>query len=444
MKVTRIATSKNPNAGKYAALEEQARHLGTIRSEVWQRYGSIGGLNRGDRSIRDEWLARGRTFAVSANAWKETLRDAKADIAMTVEAAKVKVRSGVRRRTGDETERKRLYTLLKNNRFTEDSWLRRKMRRHWKHGRNHTHNQIVVRSDNDTTFQLGGRAWVKIPGLERGKRIAIPLNTTVEPAGTLRVILRDARVEVHYAVEVKETVDCGDRTLGVDKGYTEVLVDSHGDHHGEGLGEALKNESDARKFEEPTPRQAARHCPEHRERTQAPKHHRAQPRSQESEFTRPQSASEHPRDRLQGGTPSGGQSRRHRRRGLDRPDGRQEILKEHQPATGRLDQGRHRRSIGNGISASRFDARPRQSRLYLANGSSQRLPARQAFRRFVSLFRRGGIAGGRERRAQRVGKTVRSRDGSLDAVPEGRVHLAGTDRAPTVGTAQPGLQLRIS
>jgi IS605 OrfB family transposase len=247
MKVTRIATSKNLNAGKYAALEEQARRLGTIRSEVWQRYGSIGGLNRGDRSIRDEWLARGRTFPVSANAWKETLRDAKADIAMTVEAAKVGVRSGIRQRTGDETERKRLYTLLKSNRFTEDSRLRRMMRKDWKRGRNHTRNQIVVRSDNYTTFQLGGRAWVKIPGLERGRRIAIPLNTTVEPTGTLRVILRDDRVEVHYAVEVEETADCGTATLGVDKGYTEVLVDSDGDHHGQALGERLKNESDTRK-----------------------------------------------------------------------------------------------------------------------------------------------------------------------------------------------------
>ncbi|MCP4117747.1 MAG: transposase, partial [Desulfobacteraceae bacterium] len=34
MKATRIARSKNLNAGKYAALEEQARRLGTIRSEV--------------------------------------------------------------------------------------------------------------------------------------------------------------------------------------------------------------------------------------------------------------------------------------------------------------------------------------------------------------------------------------------------------------------------
>ncbi len=59
-----------------------------------------------DRTIRDAWLVQGRKFPVTANAWKETLRDAKADIAMTVEAAKVMARSGVRGRSGDEGERK--------------------------------------------------------------------------------------------------------------------------------------------------------------------------------------------------------------------------------------------------------------------------------------------------------------------------------------------------
>jgi hypothetical protein len=56
------------------------------------------------------------------------------------------------------------------------------MRKYWKHGRNHTNNQIIVRSDNYMTFQCGGRVWIKIPSLEKGKRIAIPLNSTVEPA----------------------------------------------------------------------------------------------------------------------------------------------------------------------------------------------------------------------------------------------------------------------
>ena len=244
MKATRIAYSKNINPGKYAALEEQARRLGAIRSEVWQRYGSIAGVKLSSRQIRDNWLAQGRTFNVLANPWKETLPDAKDDIAMTVEAAKVKARQAIRRHATDKTERRRLYTLLKRNEFANDPYLSRIMRKYWNRGHNHTRNQIIVRSDNYTTFQKAGRAWVKIPGLEKGRRVAMPLNTTVEPTGTLRVILRDGRIEIHYAVTVEHANDCGEATVGVDKGYSEVLVDSDGEHHGSGLGKLLGSESD--------------------------------------------------------------------------------------------------------------------------------------------------------------------------------------------------------
>lgn len=244
MKAARIAYSKGLTAAKFGRLEEQARRLGLIRSEVWRRFGSVNGVQMSDRQIRDAWLAEGKKFDVSANAWKETLRDAKADIAMTVEAAKDPVRRAICKCTNDEAERKRLYTLLKRNEWASDPYLSRLMRKHWSRGRNHTHNQIIVRSDNYTSFQRGGKAWIQIPGLERGKRVAIPLNTTVEPSGTLRVILRDGRVEVHYAVDVEQTADCGSKIVGVDKGYSEVLVDSEGEHHGTGLGELLRSESD--------------------------------------------------------------------------------------------------------------------------------------------------------------------------------------------------------
>ncbi|MBK1650611.1 transposase, partial [Rhabdochromatium marinum] len=72
MKVTRILRAKRPNKGKVAALREQARRLGSLRTEVWQRFGSVGGVGVSDRQIRDRWLKEGRRFPVSANAWKET------------------------------------------------------------------------------------------------------------------------------------------------------------------------------------------------------------------------------------------------------------------------------------------------------------------------------------------------------------------------------------
>ncbi|WP_405643882.1 zinc ribbon domain-containing protein [Streptomyces sp. NBC_00019] len=256
MKVTRIALSKNLNHGKYAQLVQQASQLGRVRSLVWRQYGSVAGVGVRDRAIRDGWLRDGTAagFGVLANAWKETVRDAVADITANREAAKAKVRRAIIRHTADDDERKRLFTALKYDTWTTDPYLSRQMRGHWKHGRNRTHNQIVVRSDQYKTFTLaeGGNVWLAVPGLERRQLVRIPLNTTVEPTGTLRLIIRGGRIEVHYQMDDSALKSsrrpCGTREIGVDKGYSEVLTDSDGRRHGRELGRLLTTESDQRKL----------------------------------------------------------------------------------------------------------------------------------------------------------------------------------------------------
>jgi IS605 OrfB family transposase len=253
--VTRVAYSKDLNAGKCAQLVEEARRLGRARSKVWQCYGSVRGVQVRDRAVRDQWMAdgTGASFGVLANPWKETVRDAMADIRANREAAKVNARETIRRHTSDERERIRLYRLLKSERWASDPYLSRTMRKYWPRGHNHTANQIVVRADQYTTWTLaeGGNVWLAVPGLERRSRVAIPLNTTVAPTGTLRLILRGGRVEVHYQVDASTLKSsqrpCGNRSIGVDKGYTEVLTDSDGQHHGTELGRLLTAQSDLRK-----------------------------------------------------------------------------------------------------------------------------------------------------------------------------------------------------
>ncbi|MFZ2727194.1 MAG: transposase [Methylococcaceae bacterium] len=245
---TQIAFSHKLNQGKHSALLEQAKRLGVIRSEIWQHFGSVKGVGLRDRTIRDTWIREGRQFNVPANAWKQTLSDAIGDIKANREAAKVKVKQAIKRRTKESAEQKRLYTLLKSDNYADDSYLKRVMRKACHRGHNHTHNQINVRSDDYTVFTLKNKVWLKIPSLVKGKRIAIPLNTTVAPKGNLRVILRNDKVEVHYAVEVFKTNDCGTQIIGVDKGFTEALTDSDGVHHGINLGEVLSKESDRRKL----------------------------------------------------------------------------------------------------------------------------------------------------------------------------------------------------
>jgi IS605 OrfB family transposase len=241
---TQIAYSEKLNRGKYQALLEQANRLGAVRSEVWQRFGSANGVGLRDRNIRNQWVKDKREFGVNANSWKETLRSTIDDIKSNREAAKYRAKQAIRRHTDNREEQKHLSYLLKYNKWTNNKYLSRTMRRYWKRGHNHTHNQIIVRADDYATFILGSKAWVKMPSLVKGKRISIPLSTNIAPKGSLRIILRNGIAEIHYATEVVKTNDCGAQTLGVDKGFTEVLTDSNGEHYGTNLGKVLSNESD--------------------------------------------------------------------------------------------------------------------------------------------------------------------------------------------------------
>ncbi|CAN5570900.1 hypothetical protein BH10CHL1_BH10CHL1_42070 [soil metagenome] len=246
MIVTRVAFSKQLNKIKYDQLAELATRLGRLRTKVWDKYGSISGIGLGHRDVRDSWLDEERVFDVQARLWKQTLSDTMNDVITYREAAKVKVRKAIFHRTKDKEERKRLYILLKHDRWLDDLYLSRMMRKYFKHGHTSVDNQIVVDVQCYTAFKLKdkGKTWISVTGLIARQRIAIPLNTTVIPTGTLRLILRDGRIEVHYAIDAKQGKACGEDTTGIDKGYTEAFTDSEGQRHGEGLGDKLSNNSD--------------------------------------------------------------------------------------------------------------------------------------------------------------------------------------------------------
>ncbi|MDE0672102.1 MAG: hypothetical protein OXH72_10215, partial [Caldilineaceae bacterium] len=252
-KVTRILHSQGLNRDKYDRLVRLAVLCGKVRVDAWQRCSGVSTVLQSPYEIRDAWMAEGYDWhGLPARLGKATLADALGDIDAAREAAKVPVKKAIRHRTrGNRAERERLYSLLKQNRWDEDPFLHRQMRKQWRGGRSHVTNQIVADAGSYTTKVWHGRAWVYLQGLERGQRIAIPLKGTYLPSGTLRILLRDnGQVEVHYAVDeaqVCSTRPCGDAAIGVDKGYTEAYTDSDGDRHGEGLGDLLSTESDPRK-----------------------------------------------------------------------------------------------------------------------------------------------------------------------------------------------------
>jgi IS605 OrfB family transposase len=248
LKITCIAKSKRLTAAKLERLTELARRLGQLRAEIWNEFGSIKGVNLTHRQIRDNWLQEKKSFNVPARLWKETLRDVIDDIHLYCEAAKEKVKKVIPKRYKTKAEQKAAYTHLKGGKWAEDKYLRRMMRKYFKHGHTEVSNQIILESCCYKAFSFSGKAWIEVMSLEKGNRIAIPLNTTRLPSGTLRLIIRGSVVEVHYATEPNSqcnTSACGEASdIGVDKGYSEVFVASDGALHGEGLGTLLTNESD--------------------------------------------------------------------------------------------------------------------------------------------------------------------------------------------------------
>ncbi len=248
-KVTRIIASKNLNAGKYRALQEQAKLLGKIRKEVWHRFGSIRGVGASHRQIRGIWVKTRDFRPLAAKAWKETLRDTLDDVKLYEESAKEKARKAIAKRIKNEVERKNLYRLLKSDGWVRDKYLCCLMRKYKKHGKTQVNNQIIIEFGVYKQF-IGrdGNTWLKIPSLNRSKMLCIPLNCNVQLKGALRLILDNGKIFVHHTINPKHFAPCGDQIVGVDKGYTEALADSKGNFHGNGFGDIMTTGTQKRHF----------------------------------------------------------------------------------------------------------------------------------------------------------------------------------------------------
>lgn len=173
------------------------------------------------------------------------------DIELYRAAAIAKVEQCIYRRTKDKSERQGLFRKLKDGSWVRDQYLRSRMRKYFRHGHTRVKNQIVLDVQCYKWFARSGKGWIDVISLTPRKRIAIPLNTTRRIKGTIRLILRDGRVEVHHTVDAAihcKTTPCGTDEVGIDKGYSEAFVDSDGTAHGKGLGNILSAESDALKL----------------------------------------------------------------------------------------------------------------------------------------------------------------------------------------------------
>ncbi|HEC85071.1 MAG TPA: transposase, partial [Thioploca sp.] len=183
-KVTRIAYSDELNQAKYDALNEIAKLCGSIRTEVWRNYGSIGGLGAKFRPVRLVWIADEHVSILPQRIWRTTLSDSLDDIKANREAAKEKVIRHIFRNVDEKDKRQELFKKLKNDSvWVNDSYLRRLMRKYWKHGKNQTFNQIVLEPGSYKCFSHNGKNYIEVISLKRGSLLAIPVGTNYSITG---------------------------------------------------------------------------------------------------------------------------------------------------------------------------------------------------------------------------------------------------------------------
>jgi hypothetical protein len=249
--VTTVTRVLSASTASLPELRSICKAMALMRADVWRRYGGLGTVGKSAADIRKEITARCwyAQLPVDGTIRAETTKDTVNDLLTYKAAAAQKVRQAIARHTTAPEERRRLYGLLKADRWLDDPYLHRMMRKHFRHGVSHCANQFVVRSDKHSEHVVDGRLVVTIR-IARQYGAAIQLTTNSNGKGVdlrgcnLRIIVKDDQVEIHYATEKAADRPCGAEEIGVDKGYSEALTDSDGMHHGECFGAVMTRYSD--------------------------------------------------------------------------------------------------------------------------------------------------------------------------------------------------------
>ncbi|MBU2741402.1 transposase [Acidithiobacillus thiooxidans] len=244
--VTRILQADAPEA-----LQDICKSMGFVRADIWRRYGALGTVGKSANDVRKA-ISAARFYAdlpVDGTIRNETTKDIVNDVLLYKAAAMQKVRKAIAARITDEAERKRLYTLLRQDQWLTDNFLHRQMRKHFQHGKSQVANQFIVRSDKFNTEIVNGYLTIVIHiAAKYGE--AIRLTTTssgknVKLTGSnLRIIVKDGFSEIHYATTKGDGRPRGEKMIGIDKGYTEAFMDSEGVAHGKDFGKVMRVYSD--------------------------------------------------------------------------------------------------------------------------------------------------------------------------------------------------------
>ncbi len=137
-------------------------------------------------------------------------------------------------------------SLTMEERKQVQNYLRRRARRIMKNRpRVKKARSFVLDNSLYKVFKTTGGEGIAISGLERGKRIHIPLEGEGEISGNIRVVLlgESRRIELHITREICSREARGEEVMALDVGITEVFADDEGNLYGQEMGGILKEAS---------------------------------------------------------------------------------------------------------------------------------------------------------------------------------------------------------
>jgi IS605 OrfB family transposase len=146
-----------------------------------------------------------------------------------------------------ESEQKRIALLkLLYNDPTSDPWLHRHFRHQYIKGHTYLRNQVVYQSGGYKAARLSRyRIKLEVQGLKKGRRITLIVKTHRLPVGQIRVIDKDGQLESHTAFEKQQDkTEKPQKSLGMDKGYSEGFYLSDGRVVAPQLGEKLTRKTE--------------------------------------------------------------------------------------------------------------------------------------------------------------------------------------------------------
>lgn len=250
--VTRIAIIPVGKLNKWKALElnEIATRLGSLRSDLWNEYGSLKAWGVSEYEIDKILRPFNKHYGLPAKLWEATLYDIIGDIHAVQASCIEKVLDALKIRYFQSTKKKTVAQhSLESRDWLNHPKLAQLVRKYWWRGHTKVANQIVVKA-YDLQSDKKGVIWLKFGGLVSGKTIKVPTTLKEVVKCQLRLIKRGNYWEIHYTTDIpaapKRSVG---EVIGADKGYTEVYATSTNDGArfiGESFGKIQTLESDKR------------------------------------------------------------------------------------------------------------------------------------------------------------------------------------------------------